>query len=282
VVLSGSKETTEEWMNTPRLGLAVSLILLCGCVHLPAQYSQTVTAQILSNGTGAVDSPPIPNIGQSQHSFIVVSKNAPAHTCVGAFQAQLIGSYNSPGTSLPTLGLPQSVTAAVAYSANNVMRSYQATGAYPALALHFISADTTNCLYDAYYSGTIGGSPAVAVANAYANLQQYITTGLATSGDNTLISGYSTGLFLAVYGMQLCNKTANQIAIFKNGAGAAAQYMSYPNLAAGQCVTFPTQQLPLWSATYYAGVAPNTAGAPLVLNLANATEVDLILWYRLE
>ena len=58
--------------------------------------------------------------------------------------------------------------------------------------------------------------------------------------------------------------------------------MTYPNLIAGQCVTIPTQQLPLFNALQSGTASVGGNPSQLYVNLANSTNVTIKLWYRFE
>lgn len=273
---------------------AVALIGWLTDPHVPtahAQYSQTITQNLLTKSNLATI-PPITNIGQGAHFFTVTSFNAPGgHVCAGVFNVQLTGSYNAPQSlGFILQGVPQATTYVLpTFSGTNVARAFQASGVYPALTLNFITADTTNCVFDAFYSGVIGGGigPAVTeLAGGYSIGFARGQGGTSTAGDTSIILGVGYSAYLSVYGVEICNATAGQSLIFKTNTGTAqGTYASYPNMAAGQCITEPPGQLPLWSAaqTFYASSLANIANLnTLVVNLANATPVTWNIWYRYE
>jgi len=221
----------------------------------------------------------------ASNSWSTVSAALPAFTggvCGGQFSAQLVGSYNSPGTVLPSLALPTQVIAVQSNGAagNNVIRTYQATGAYPALNIFLPIYDPTNCVYDIFYSGVIGGSVGNAITNNNSLLPKTFT--VSSSGDTTLLTAASQ-YYMSVYGASVCNKTAAQTVTLQSattGTTGLVTYAVLPNMAAGQCVLAPLSQLPVWSAR--AARTPSTQTSTLVMNLSAASEVDVELWYQFE
>lgn len=202
--------------------------------------------------------------------------------CGGQFSAQLVGSYNSPGTVLPNLVLPTQEIAVQSSGSvgNNLIRTYQATGAYPALNIYLPIYDPANCVYDMFYSGVVGGSVGQAITNDNNLTPQTFSS--SSMGDTTLVTAASQ-YYITVYGAQICNKTAAQTVILQSattGTSGLVKYATFPNMAAGQCVVVPTSQLPVWSAR--ASAVPSTQTSALVLNLSAATEVDVQLWYQFE
>jgi len=212
----------------------------------------------------------------------VALQSTAGNVCGGQFAAQLVGSYNSPGTSLPGVVLPTQEIAVEpnGFGGNNLLRTYQATGAYPALNITLPVYDPVNCIYDVYYSGIIGGSVGLGITND-ANWNQK-SFSVSASGDTTLLTAASQ-YYLSVYQLQVCSNAASQTVTFQSattGTGGLIKYATYPSMAAGQCITVPASQLPVWSAL--AARAPGTQTSTLVMNLANATAVDVTVWYQFE
>lgn len=288
------------------LRLSVSLrnilLTLLFCVlplHLRAQYSQTVTAQILNHtGTPNPALPNIggltnafPNIGQASHWITVVSYNNGSNVCAGIFSVQLVGSFNSPSGVSKLVDLPQATISAQAagVTGSNIIRAYEANGVFPALNLRFVTYDPVNCVYDVFYAGTLssGNVPSVTSNPSTLALKQTAPQSISASGATSIVATTGTPLFIAVYGLQLCSTTAGQTVTLQNAASPTITYEIYGPLAANQCVIIPPQQLPLFSALGTGLLAGSPGQAvvntdTLVVNLSSATNVNLSVWYREE
>lgn len=279
----------------------VALFITAPVLPVHAQYSQTITTTLLpATAPGSFTAfPVIPNIGQVTHFITVTSNDATSSICHGFFSAQIVGSYNSPGTNYQQLPLTESLIAAIPTTIHgNVSRTWQLSGAYPALNLAILNEGEltpSNCTFSAYYSGIIssGLGPAVtaqAAGTAQESALAVYEGNIATSGDTMIVaspaggSAVNAGLFLAAYGLELCNTTAAQTVKFNSTTSGASPitYMTYPNLIAGQCVTIPTQQLPLFNALQSGTASVGGNPSQLYVNLANSTNVTIKLWYRFE
>jgi hypothetical protein len=279
------------------LPIAAVLVWMIACAPLPvpvpvvhAQYSQTITQTLLQGAAPSVTPIIINNIGQGVHSIIAISHNAPTHSCGGLFAGGLFGAS---GAGLPqTLPLPQTVTYSAVTTGNNVVRTYQYTGVFPVITFQWTVYDAVNCIYDVYYTGSVGNTsgpgvlPSLAFENA-TTLQKYTGT-YNTSGDNSFSTGAltSTGQFFSVYGFQICNNTAAQTVTMLSytGAGAGYVYDEFPNMAAGQCVGYPPGQVPLWS-SYWGYIQGNILAANIqVLNfhLSTSSLISYAIWYKFE
>jgi hypothetical protein len=270
--------------------IAASGFLLLNPPVIRAQ-AQTVTQQVFTGYSGSPQlvQNAIANIGQATHYFTITSHGA---TCSGVYSVLLVGSYSG---SLGSWYLPQSLISTISTGVGaNTQRTYQASGAYPALNMLFTAGNTSTCTFDGYYTGVLGSGLGPAVTpNAFGSttgftggaLSVYAGNNgtLATAGDTILFAAPNYGATLAVYGLQLCNVTSAQTVKFKNTTGGGAVvYQEYPNMAAGQCVLVPTGQLPIWQVVIGGTASAPTANGALVINLANSTEVDVTVWFREE
>lgn len=280
------------------LGSAALAVLISGWISPPtahAQYSQTITQTLLTNGTIPVGGVLVPNIGQAGHYYTVVSKNASGKTCNGFYEAQMFGTTSSLST-LATVALPQTTVYAEPFigGGNNVIRNYYASGAFASLYIGFEEVDNVNCTYSIFYVGTISpGGPPITPSTSFitqtAVLQQ--TTGsLNTSGDNTigapfLADGMGLNYTFAVYGMQICNDTLGQTVTVKSGtSGMPYTYAQYPSMAAGECVFAPPGQIPIWNSLwpFYNSLITTANITTLVINLSASHLVTYSLWFKFE
>jgi hypothetical protein len=275
------------------------ILALFACIlPLSAQYSQTITAQIL-NHTGSPNpalpnigglTNAIPNIGQASHWVTVTSYNNGSDVCAGVFSVQLIGSFNSPSGVSKLIDLPQATISSQATgSGSNVTRSYEANGVFPALNLRFVTYDPVNCVYDVFYAGTLssGNVPSVTSNASTLALRKTTPVTINTMGANTVLATTGAALFLAVYGIEVCNAAAGTSITFQNAASATITYATYGPLAADTCIILPPGQLPLFSAlgTGLLAGSPGQSVAntdTLVAFLSAATNVTYSIWYRYE
>jgi len=91
-------------------------------------------------------------IGQTQHTFTVTLTDADGQTCAGGFVSMAVqGSYD--GTAWRTIGDPLSNIQADQYGA--YVGVARADVAYPRVRFVITSFDTTNCVAEVFYAGTL-------------------------------------------------------------------------------------------------------------------------------
>lgn len=260
--------------------LLLSAAALCNAQGNPPSQRIFNGPDQKASGITLLASATIQNSGQSVHFFAVSSMDKTGQTCAGYFGAQMNGSYgNGIWFALPQVKLGATGAGFQTESNTNNTRLYQAIGRFPQLRVVMIAYDISKCVYDGYYSSAVTGAPVSPLGTqGYAPLQISGLIQKAAAGDQTLfLVNSGSGFSFTVYGMTICNTTAGQTVQIKVGATVLWEL---PNMSAGQCFTSAPGQIPIIDAA--STILLGGQGSNIVLNLANATNVDIMLQYRFE
>lgn len=159
-----------------------------GAITSNVPANTTGFAQIVTNGSNATASTVIPNSfvsGHVGHEIYFELDNAAGHTCNFAsatLSAQLFGSFNSSnpaaGNWIPITNL--SLTSQVSTSANYGTATSYGQGMYPYLMTTYTLSDTTNCVANVWYGGTIGS-----IGSSIQTNPPNVTSGQIVTGGNT-------------------------------------------------------------------------------------------------
>lgn len=245
--------------------ILLTLLLLAASAF--AQEDDVCTQQVATGLTAATNISNINkcNFGQSFNVLITTLRNAPSQTCivptiVSTLQASVdgISYFVVPNIALFTNAKASDATVTSA-------REARWTGAYPFMRVITAGFDTTNCVADVYYFG----AKLVWPSQVFSTTAPLFT---AAAGDTVLVANTGASLkgTVCVKGLYAYNQTAAQTLKITAGP-AGATMLRWTAMPAGFNVVLPV----LADGSVYGCTGLND----LVVNLANATEVDmLVLW----
>ena len=284
------------------IGLMVSVGLFAQAS--PNSVAQLIALNDVSTTQQVIGIKAANNIGQNSHQVYVYSSDITASSCSsnGSWSGNVALQGSTDGSTWLQVGT--NISNFLSGDGSQFVQTNSrplvafASGIYPYLRVVYKNTNATNCQTTIWYTGSI--SPQAYTANLRAVNDNFIYTPfkVALMGDNDVLTssnecnGVTTasnsfaGGILTVYGLYLYNPAAANTVILKFGGGTntsgLAPWLTLTSFQQyAQFNGMPLSKIPYYVA-YGISKLVNATGQTVILNLANATEIDGYVVYRCE
>lgn len=255
----------------------MKIILLFLAAASAFGQNQNIIKKIIANGSATANYS-VQNVGQVQHLVFAVVSQSPG-ACNSTDTLYLQGSSDNSNWS--TIG----PVLALAYGSTDT-GTIQGTGLYPYLRVRLVSGGDTDCIVNAWYTGTVipFSSPQTVI-----NTSNYFTSTInipaSGAGSTTAIAtGPGSSATYAIYGIILTQAdTTNLYDISIQGGGAACASLTGPriNLTLGGTTLTPNVVLPTSDVPYLITTGRTTLCATGT-SAAGSTVTYMTIIYRVE